>query len=51
MAVVAPFVTDHEKTQLNRVCFFISLVYSLLSKDLTIQNLFNQLIFVAIKKT
>ena len=36
---VAHFITGHERTQLNRVCRFISLLYSLLSKDLTIQNL------------
>ena len=38
VASVACFTTDHEQTQLNRVCTFISLVYSLLPKDLTIQN-------------
>ena len=38
---VAYFSTCHEQTQLNRVCyFFVTLVNSLLPKDLTIQNLF-----------
>ena len=43
-AFVAHFIAGHEHTQLSPVCFFISLVYSLLLKDLTIENLF---IFIA----
>ena len=40
MASVACFINGHEQTQLNRVSFFISLVYSLIPKNLTIKNLF-----------
>ena len=36
---VAYFMNSHEQTQSNQVCWFHFLVYSLLSKDLTIQNL------------
>ena len=39
LVIVARFITGHEQTQFNRVCFFISLVYFLLSKDLTVQRL------------
>ena len=41
---VAHFIAGHEHTQLSPVCSFISLVYSLLLKHLTIENLF---IFIA----
>ena len=38
MVSVVHFITGHAQTELNRVCYFISLIYSLLPKDLTVQN-------------
>ena len=40
VASVARFITGHEKDQLTESAIFISLVYSLLPKDLTFPNLF-----------
>ena len=40
---VAHFITGTEQAKLNRVCHFHFLAYSLLPKDLTIQNLFTVL--------
>ena len=37
---VAHVITGHEQTQSNRVCCYLFLGVSFLSKDLTIQNLF-----------
>ena len=34
------FSIGHEQTHLDRVCYFLSSKYSLLLKDLPIQNLF-----------
>ena len=42
MAGRAHFITGHEQTQLNdSAFFFISLLYSLLPKGLTIQNVYS----------
>ena len=41
MASVAHFITGHEQTRLNRVCYFRFFRYSLLPKDPTFQNLFH----------
>ena len=38
--VMALFITNHEQTQLNRVCYILYLACSLLQWDLTFQNLF-----------
>ena len=38
VAGVAHFIAGHQQSQLNRVCYFISFVYSLQRKDLTIQK-------------
>ena len=39
VASFALSITGHEQTLLNRVCYFHSLVYSLLLRNPTIQNL------------